>query len=103
MQNLLTVVVILAMIGVGAFLITRLNGRHDERIATFIFSRSSPGARERPRSGAGASAPHPYETPGPALAHGTRRDHRDGGRGRTSQRRHLARGRGAAGRTSGRK
>lgn len=94
MQNFLTVVVILAMIAVGVVLINRLNGQHGERIAMFHFSRFQPGARRRSDHAAGAPDPRPEEIPGPAAAPGTRRDHRDGGRGRTSRRPHLAHSRG---------
>ncbi|TRO60634.1 MULTISPECIES: hypothetical protein [unclassified Streptomyces] len=77
METFLTVVVILAMVALGAFLIHRLNNQHDERIAAFRFSRSLPAVR-----GPGPSAPP--QVPGPAAtsATGDRRAQGDGGRGR---------------------
>ncbi|MEU9960649.1 hypothetical protein [Streptomyces sp. NPDC050982] len=77
METFVTVVVILAMVALGAFLIHRLNNQHDERIAAFRFSRSLPAVR-------GPAPSAPKQDPGHAAAIGTsdrpRRD--DGGRGR---------------------
>jgi len=77
METFVTVVVILAMVALGAFLIHRLNNQHDERIATFRFSRSLPAVR-------GPAPSAPEQVPGRAAASGTgdRQGHDSGGRGR---------------------
>ncbi|MEU2162427.1 hypothetical protein QRN89_09240 [Streptomyces chengbuensis] len=49
MEIAITVSVIIAMIIVGALLIHRLNGRHDERIAAFHYSDTLPGFGRRSR------------------------------------------------------
>ncbi|MFD3308847.1 hypothetical protein [Streptomyces sp. NPDC058694] len=60
METFVTVVVILAMVALGTFLIHRLNNQHDERIAAFRFSRSLPAVRgtapSAPRRDAGHAA-----------------------------------------------
>ncbi|WP_328914557.1 MULTISPECIES: hypothetical protein [unclassified Streptomyces] len=89
MQNFVTVLVILGLISVGVLLINRLNGQHDERIAAFRYSRTAPGAGDRT---AGRAETPPADRADEVA--GTRRDHRDGGRGRSSQRRRAARGHG---------
>ncbi|MGW3645856.1 hypothetical protein [Streptomyces sp. NPDC000878] len=40
METVLTVIVTIAMIGVGVLLIHRLNAQHDDRIASFPYGRS---------------------------------------------------------------
>jgi len=77
METFVTVVVILAMVALGAFLIHRLNNQHDDRIAAFRFSRSLPAVR-------GPAPPAPEQAPGRAATSGTsdRRGDDDGGRGR---------------------
>ncbi len=45
MEAILTVVVILAMIAVGVFLVRRLNAQHDERIAAFHYGSPRPALR----------------------------------------------------------
>ena len=62
MTSIITVAVILSMIALGALMIHLLNGQHAERISAFRFSTSLPSATA------------------------ARRDHRDGGRGRTRPR-----------------
>ncbi|MCZ4508037.1 hypothetical protein O3Q52_07435 [Streptomyces sp. ActVer] len=77
METFVTVVVILAMVALGAFLIHRLNNQHDERIAAFRFSRSLPAVR-------GPAPSAPEQAPGRAATSGTsdRQGHDGGGRGR---------------------
>ncbi|MGW2225514.1 hypothetical protein [Streptomyces formicae] len=76
MDTGLTIAVILAMIALGTFLIHRLNDQRAERIAQ----------RQHGRRGANSPArPQPGIAPPPAVR--TRRDHRDGGRGRLRPRR----------------
>ncbi|WP_327397924.1 hypothetical protein [Streptomyces phaeochromogenes] len=77
METFVTVVVILAMVALGAFLIHRLNNQHDERIATFRFSRSLPAVR-------GPAPSSPEQVPGRAATGGTgdRQGRDGGGRGR---------------------
>jgi hypothetical protein len=81
METVVTVAVILAMIALGAFLIQLLNRQHDEHISAFHYSKLLPGIR-------GRSTTPPRQADGAAGAPGgsTRRDHRDGGRGRTRPR-----------------
>jgi hypothetical protein len=81
METVVTVAVILAMIALGAFLIQLLNREHAERISAFHYSKLLPGIR-------GRSTTPPQQTDEAAGAPGgsTRRDHRDGGRGRTGPR-----------------
>jgi hypothetical protein len=81
-ETVVTVVVLLAMVGVGVLLIHLLNNQHDERITAFPYGRS--------RSAAGGPAPSvPQKVRGRAGTSGAgdRRDHRDGGRGRLRPRR----------------
>ncbi|GAA0445515.1 hypothetical protein ACFQ2B_16190 [Streptomyces stramineus] len=69
MQTLTTVVVLLALVALGALVIHALNGQHDERIAAFHYSRFLPGALGRNHR---AQQPWlPPKTPGqtPAPAH----------------------------------
>ncbi|MFD9215904.1 hypothetical protein ACFVY9_22930 [Streptomyces sp. NPDC059544] len=51
MEIAITVSVIIAMIIMGALMIHRLNGRHDERIAAFHYSDTLPGVGRRSRKG----------------------------------------------------
>ncbi|MFF3207600.1 MULTISPECIES: hypothetical protein [unclassified Streptomyces] len=55
----MTVIVILAMIALGMFLIHRLNSQHSERIAAFHYARSG-----MPVAGPAPSAPTPRKTRG---------------------------------------
>ncbi|GCD39569.1 MULTISPECIES: hypothetical protein [Streptomyces] len=83
MGNGITVTVILAMIALGVFVIHLLNAQHNDRIALHRYSRRLPdrrGSHEPTRS-------QPVTTTPPAVH--TRRDHRDGGRGRLRPRRRV--------------
>jgi hypothetical protein len=82
METFVTVVVLLAMVALGAFLIHRLNNQHDERIAAFRYSRSRPAAR-----GPAPSAPQRVRGRAATSGTGDRQDHGDGGRGRLRLRR----------------
>jgi hypothetical protein len=82
METFVTVVALVAMVALGAFLIHRLNNQHDERIATFHYSRSRPAAR-----GPAPSAPQKVRGRAGTSGTGDRRDHRNGGRGRLRPRR----------------
>ncbi|MCX5008257.1 hypothetical protein OHB05_37430 [Streptomyces sp. NBC_00638] len=86
MNDLLTALACLGLIAVAAYMIHRLNIQHAERIAEHRYSAA------RPARG-GPSAPQPPVGPprSDASAAGERRDHRDGGRGRFSSRRHPGR------------
>ncbi|MFD3581717.1 hypothetical protein [Streptomyces sp. NPDC058683] len=84
METFVTVVVLLAMVAVGVFLIHLLNNQHDDRISAFPYGRSrtavrgsAPSARQKTRGRAGTS--------------GTG-DHHDGGRGRLRPRRRTRAG-----------
>ncbi|MFI1927526.1 MULTISPECIES: hypothetical protein [unclassified Streptomyces] len=59
METFVTVIVILAMIAVGVFLIHRLNSQHSERIAAFHYARSG-----MPVAGPGPAPPTPRKTRG---------------------------------------
>ncbi|MFI8193902.1 hypothetical protein ACIF8T_34960 [Streptomyces sp. NPDC085946] len=77
MDTFVTVMALLALIVLGAFLIHRLNAQHGERISAFPYGRSGSAAR--------GPAP-PTERKARSRAHGAndtngRRDHRDGGCG----------------------
>lgn len=74
MGNLLTVVVLLAVVGVGVFLVRRLRNQRDERINVFPYGRSrtdvrgpAPSDTQKARARAGTSGT------------GDRPDHRDDG------------------------
>jgi hypothetical protein len=82
METFVTVVALVAMVALGAFLIHRLNNQHDERIATFHYGRSRPAAR-----GPAPSAPQKVRGRAGTSGTGDRRDHRNGGRGRLRPRR----------------
>jgi hypothetical protein len=82
METFVTVVALLAMVALGAFLIHRLNNQHDERIAAFHYGRSRSAAR-----GPAPSAPQQVRGRTAPSGTGDRRDHRDGGRGRLRPRR----------------
>ncbi|MFE0806770.1 hypothetical protein ACFW4M_06905 [Streptomyces sp. NPDC058794] len=78
MDIVVTVIVLLAVVAAGAFLIRRLNAQHGDRSAAFHYGRG------------GVVAPDRKTTDGPTARRraagadeaGERRDHRDGGRGR---------------------
>lgn len=59
METFVVVIVILAMIAVGVFLIHRLNSQHSERIAAFHYARSG-----TPVAGPGPPPPTPRRTRG---------------------------------------
>ncbi|MEU9266320.1 hypothetical protein AB0E04_12820 [Streptomyces sp. NPDC048251] len=59
METFVVVIVILAMIAVGVFLIHRLNSQHSERIAAFHYARSG-----TPVAGPGPSPATPRKTRG---------------------------------------
>ncbi|MBK3646048.1 hypothetical protein JHN46_36050 [Streptomyces sp. MBT33] len=84
MEAFVTVLVILAMIALGAFLIHLLDAQHGGRIAAFHYGRSGTPVE-------GPAAPTPRKVHGKAGTNGAdrRRDHRDGGRGRLRPRRHT--------------
>ena len=88
MENFVTVIVLLAMVAVGVFLIHQLNNQHDERITDFPYGRSRSAGR-------GPAPSTPRKARGRAGTSGTgdRRDHRDGGRGRLRPRRRARTGR----------
>jgi hypothetical protein len=81
-ETFVTVLVILAMIALGAFLIHLLDAQHGERIAAFHYGRSG-----TPVSGPAAPAPRKAHGRVGTSTAGLRRDHRDGGRGRLRPRR----------------
>ncbi|MEI5098666.1 hypothetical protein RB200_08355 [Streptomyces sp. PmtG] len=85
MDTGITVAVILAMIALGAFVIHLLNDQHSERIALHQYSRRLSGRR----GAHSATRPRPDGTAPPAVP--SRRDHRDGGRGRLRPRRRTNR------------
>ncbi|MEU4653346.1 hypothetical protein AB0G32_05275 [Streptomyces sp. NPDC023723] len=72
MELLVTVIVLLAVVAAGVFLIHRLNSQHGARIASFHYGRY------------GAVVPDRKPTAGQPSG---RRDHRAGGRGRLRPRR----------------
>ncbi|MEU7150786.1 hypothetical protein AB0B15_22565 [Streptomyces sp. NPDC045456] len=77
----LTVTVILTMIALGVFVIHLLNAQHNDRIALHRYSRRLPDRR-------GSRNPaRPQQVTAVSLPVHTRRDHRDGGRGRLRPRR----------------
>jgi hypothetical protein len=77
----LTVVVFLLLIAVAAYVIHRLNAQHAERIALRSY-----GRRRGDEAGRGDGA-QPHAPAAEPLAVHSRRDHRDGGRGRFRPRR----------------
>lgn len=90
-ETFVTVLVILAMIALGAYLIHQLNSQHGERTAGFHYGHSG-----MPVGGPTPSAPrkgHGRGRVGTGSA-GRRRDHRDGGRGRLRTRRRIRHGAG---------
>lgn len=82
MDTVVTVIVLLAMIALGVLLIHRLNAQHDERIASFHYGRPRRTTRTPTPPVPPKPAAHTEPTGTPA-----RRDHRDGGRGRSRPRR----------------
>lgn len=82
METFVTVVVLLAMVGVGVLLIHLLNNQHDERITAFPYGRSRSAVR-----GPAPSVPQKVRGRAGTSGTGDRRDHRDGGRGRLRPRR----------------
>ncbi|MBC3983326.1 hypothetical protein H8N01_12335 [Streptomyces sp. AC536] len=82
MEILVTVCVIAAMIALGMLVIHQLNAQHEDRIALFPYGRSRRGGASPARP----SHPAPDHTGGRGAGH-SRRDHRDGGRGRFRARR----------------
>lgn len=90
-ETFVTVLVILAMIAFGAYLIRRLNSQHGERTAGFHYGHSG-----MPLGGPTPSAPRKGRGRGRVGTGsvGRRRDHRDGGRGRLRTRRHIRHGAG---------
>ena len=93
MGAIVTVAVILAMIAAGGILIHLLNVQHDERVAVYPYSRFRMGRRGRtPSKPMAPTAQHPGLV-GTPPARDTRRDHRDGGRGRLRPRRRMVRAR----------
>lgn len=82
MGEFVTVVVLLAMVGVGMLLIHRLRNQRDERINGFPYDRSRPVV-----PGPAPSDSHRARGRAGPIGIGDRRDHRDGGRGRFPPRR----------------
>ncbi|MEV6960192.1 hypothetical protein AB0M97_13500 [Streptomyces sp. NPDC051207] len=78
MGTLVTVIVLLALIALGAFLIHRLNAQRGDRIADFHYGRTGSVVRA-PAPPAGRKA---HGRMSGASGTGGRRDRRDGGRGR---------------------
>ncbi|MEU3337303.1 hypothetical protein ACWCQ1_47380 [Streptomyces sp. NPDC002144] len=89
METFVTVLVILAMIALGVFLIHLLGAQHGDRIAAFHYGRSG-----TPVAGPAASAPRKARGGVGTSSAGRRRDHRDGGRGRLRPRRRTRDGAG---------
>lgn len=81
-ETFVTVLVILAMIALGALLIHLLDAQHGDRIAAFHYGRSG-----TPVAGPPASAPRKTHGRVGTSSTARRRDHRDGGRGRLRPRR----------------
>ncbi|MFD9791071.1 hypothetical protein ACFWXK_08970 [Streptomyces sp. NPDC059070] len=84
MTTALTILVMVLLVIGAARLIHRLNAQHTERIALHRYSRFAPGRRGDPGS---AAQPVPGRSQPPAAP--TRRDQRDGGRGRLRPRRRI--------------
>lgn len=83
MDIFVTVIVLLAVIAAGAFLIHRLNSQHGDRATAFHYRRDgvvAPG--QEPRAGQVAR-----RRTGEVNGAARRRDHRDGGRARLRPRR----------------
>ncbi|MEU5687813.1 hypothetical protein [Streptomyces venezuelae] len=85
MDTGITATVTLAMIALGAFVIHLLDPQHSERIAPHRYGRRLPGRRDAH----GLTRPRPDGTAPSAVR--ARRDHRDGGRGRSRPRRRTNR------------
>ncbi|MFV0133165.1 hypothetical protein ACLGIH_07970 [Streptomyces sp. HMX87] len=88
METFVTVIALLALIALGAFLIHRLNSQRGDRITAFHYGRTgsvaqgpAPPAGRKARDGASGTG-----------GTGGRRDHRDGGRGRLRPRRRTRKG-----------
>ncbi|MFF5718514.1 hypothetical protein [Streptomyces buecherae] len=82
MEILITVCAIAAMIALGMLVIHQLNAQHEDRIALFPYGRSRRGGASP------AQPPHPApDHTGGDSGGRSRRDHRDGGRGRFRARR----------------
>ncbi|WP_043687741.1 hypothetical protein [Streptomyces xylophagus] len=77
MGNFLTVVVLLAVVGAGVFLIRRLRNQRSERIDVFPYGRSRTDVREP-----APSATHKTRSRAGASGTDDRPDHRDDGRAR---------------------
>lgn len=88
-ETFVTVLVILAMIALGAFLIHLLDAQHGDRIAAFHYGRFG-----MPVAGPAAPAPRKAHGRVGTSSAGRRRDHRDGGRGRLRPRRRTRNGAG---------
>lgn len=84
MNVFLTVVGLLALIVLGAFLIHRLNAAHAERIATHGYDHARSGG---PRHDTGTMRPPSWPRPSVSPDVTERHDQRDGGRGRYPPRR----------------
>ncbi|GAX56157.1 hypothetical protein [Streptomyces olivochromogenes] len=84
MDTYLTVVALLLLIAIAAYIIHRLNTQHAERIAVHQYSSLLSSRR---RGHEAARPPVPPDQSDTARS-GARRDHRDGGRGRFPPRRH---------------
>ena len=82
-----TVIVLLAVVAAGAFLIHRLNAQHGDRSAAFHYGRGGVVAPDRKT----ADGPTARRRAAEANGAGERRDHRDGGRGRLRPRRRTHR------------
>jgi hypothetical protein len=92
MDNLITVVVVLAMITFGALVIRVLNGQHAERIAAFRYGRFRQDPRGRSNWSEKSDPPSDRFAGPSGIA--SRRDHRDAGRRQFRPRRRPAPGRG---------
>ncbi|MGW8065017.1 hypothetical protein ACVV2G_22795 [Streptomyces ziwulingensis] len=99
MDTLVTVIVLLAVIAAGAFLIHRLNAQHGDRIAAFHYRRDGVVAPDR-EPPAGQSGRHRTEAAHGATEHrghrgGDRDDRRDGRRVRLLRPRRRTHGKSA--------
>ncbi|MFE0415012.1 hypothetical protein [Streptomyces tendae] len=87
MDILVTVIVLLAVIAAGAFLIHRLNSQHGDRGAAFHYGRGGVVAPDRKTDEGPAARRRAPRSDGPADDAGARRGRGSGGRGRLRPRR----------------
>ncbi|CCB75428.1 MULTISPECIES: hypothetical protein [Streptomycetaceae] len=82
MTTLVTVAVILAMIALGALVISLLNAQQAEGVAVHPYARFLPDPGARPAESVASTTRNTGLAGIPPARDDARRDHRDGGRGR---------------------